>query len=1051
MNRRIISLLLFSILATLLFGQKMMLNKSIKSTQPRKHPYTNQLIQSMDTSPKIQTKQSNPESFQKLLVILVDFVLEETDDLNTTGNGKFMLEADPTYLYSIGAPPHNREYFEKNLEAMHYYYRAVSAETFQLEFDVFPKDKPAYTLPNPMAYYNPANASSELFVSRVEEYFKTSFETADAEDPEIDFSAYGHYMIIHAGSDWQHDVFQDTPSDIPSFFIKVGSGKEAVVDGGNTLIAHACNVPATISQDFQVSEDDNGEIIHSGYGALNSVLAHEFGHSVGMIDLYNVYSFRPMVGVFDIMDSGGSGILVDQLSGDHLGELVMVEGALPTFPGAFSRNLMFENAYLDKGYIKELHQIQPFDTLNLHTISLSQDAANIVPHTYKIPLNSREYILVENRSVDPDGDGGTAVFGALDSRVILYPTAFDDPDNNPTYEYDYLLPSFQKADGSAVGGGILVWHVNDAIIYDEGEADSDGVWQSNYDRNTVNTDVDRRGVSVIEADGLNDLGSDYSMYWTGTPYDYFHAKKPVLNQSGQFVNWSVTSWRPELSNSTKPPLLDSFGLPSLHALKQISNPLPVMTLQLTSGFFDATTIVGFNTPSLVTANIINSSFSDVDLPVMGSGMINLLSRTDDAWINQMGEFYDSMTTYSYQPQKSDNNADGFYELVTVLDKLVHFVDFSQDGMSTHTITFPSNLITTPLSIDHSVYAATDACLYKVNSFEISSFIEMQGAKKLSANADFVVILGADYLKLLDKPLSSVLSNIMLPEEFGNYEPLIFQNADDASTKIFIMANSGNIYRVQNSLLHKIFTNHSLSAPGQIALTKLGEVSPVLFFGIGNKLHAIKTDGSALKGFPVSTLRSVSSWESPMSLNLGNQDLVFYPIENQGYLAVNEAGAALPEWSLLLSRNAKNDFLYYDDQNSELLWYYPDSFGKLYIHSLAGLSSNPILYSGFRNDGSGVFIGSETNETLLNGNFDAYIYPNPVKGDYYRIHLENAVGKTTMKLYDVSGTLIQKKTIEESLINPRDLELDPQKLGSGVYFLTLESNGRIKKLKFAVEK
>ncbi len=33
---------------------------------------------------------------------------------------------------------------------------------------------------------------------------------------------------------------------------------------------------------------------------------------------------------------------------------------------------------------------------------------------------------MENRNVDPDGDGGTAVFGALDGRVILYPTPFDD-------------------------------------------------------------------------------------------------------------------------------------------------------------------------------------------------------------------------------------------------------------------------------------------------------------------------------------------------------------------------------------------------------------------------------------------------------------------------------------------------------------------------------------------------------------------------------------------------------------------------------------------------
>jgi len=52
----------------------------------------------------------------------------------------------------------------------------------------------------------------------MEEYFKTALETADSSDQEIDFARYGHYMIIHSGSDWQHDIMGDTPSDLPSFF-----------------------------------------------------------------------------------------------------------------------------------------------------------------------------------------------------------------------------------------------------------------------------------------------------------------------------------------------------------------------------------------------------------------------------------------------------------------------------------------------------------------------------------------------------------------------------------------------------------------------------------------------------------------------------------------------------------------------------------------------------------------------------------------------------------------------------------------------------------------
>jgi hypothetical protein len=98
-----------------------------------------------------------------------------------------------------------------------------------------------------MAYYNPPGASGETFVSRMEEYFKAAIELADQTDPEIDFRQYSHFMIIHAGSDWQHDVLGDSPVDIPSFFIRVGEDKAAVVDEGSWTVTHACNVPPTIS------------------------------------------------------------------------------------------------------------------------------------------------------------------------------------------------------------------------------------------------------------------------------------------------------------------------------------------------------------------------------------------------------------------------------------------------------------------------------------------------------------------------------------------------------------------------------------------------------------------------------------------------------------------------------------------------------------------------------------------------------------------------------------------------------------------------------------
>jgi len=119
-----ILLILCVLAAAILPGQKMVLRNIQQYHKLANHPYQNKLIQHNSKQDLTKRGEAN---YNRLLVILVDFALEETDDPNTTGNGTFQLQPDSTYIYSVGAPPHNREYFEANLEALKYYYLAVSS------------------------------------------------------------------------------------------------------------------------------------------------------------------------------------------------------------------------------------------------------------------------------------------------------------------------------------------------------------------------------------------------------------------------------------------------------------------------------------------------------------------------------------------------------------------------------------------------------------------------------------------------------------------------------------------------------------------------------------------------------------------------------------------------------------------------------------------------------------------------------------------------------------------------------------------------------------
>lgn len=1041
--KNILILALGIFLVTALNAQKMVLNRYEKQTTSKSHPFTN-LLHGIETSSEQATKSP---TFQKLLVILVDFPLETPDDANTTGNGKFLLSPDPNYLHTIGSPPHNRQYYEANLEAMKYYYRAVSAESFQLEYDVYPKNKQAYTLPQSMGYYNPVNAEAGVFLSRMEEYFKTSFELADTDDPEIDFADYSHYMIIHAGSDWQHDVNGDTPSDLPSFFIRVSPGKEAVVDGGNVLISHACNVPATISQDFSTS-DSNGRTVHSGYGALNAVLFHEFGHSLGFVDLYNVADFRPMVGSFDIMDSGGSSLMVDELEN---GDLVLIEGTLPTMPGAYSRQLVFGDFFKQTGYMKDVTELPLYTPLSLYTVSSKQTEAVKIPQIIKLPVNDKEYLLVENRNVDPDGDGATALFGTLDSRVVLYPTPFDDPNNNPSYEYDFMLPSFTKQDGSFIGGGLLAWLVNDTILYDEGYYEDNGGFVSNFANNSINTRYNRRGVRIIEADGLTDLGNDYSMYWTGTPYEYFHAQKPLLNSIGSFVSWSNTPWKPTLNAHSSPPLLDSYANPGLYGVTHISNPAKVMSLQLSSGFFDSTNIFSFDTQNLIPCDVINSGFNNLDIPVMYGGTANLISNIDGVWQDLMGDYYVPYAPFDHPPQRVDNNADGFADLVITIDNQLHILDFSDVQLTNHPLSFPSDISVTPLTYDTDIYVATKSCVYSIRDFTVSEFTACNDVLRLSAFDGKLVALGTNWLKIFNAENLQLLDTIALGETFGFTEPVVYQNPERTITYIYVMANSGNLYRYDLTNLRMIFSNKSADHPGQIAISKLGNISPVVFFGIGSKYYALKADGSLVHGYPLNGDHDVSRTLTPKSVQLENEDYLFFPTGNSSYMAVDESAKEQQSLSLSFVNLWGQDYLYYSSADHQLIWYYADMAGKLYIHTLNDVSENPILYSGFRNGNGGSFTATFTDELIGSVDFSAFIFPNPVKNDYCKLRVFNAQGDISLAVYDISGTLMFSKTITSSINNPQDIELDSLDLSSGVYILNLENKGKRKSLKFAVEK
>jgi len=115
----------------------------------------------------------------------------------------------------------------------------------------------------------------------------------------------------------------------------------------------------------------------------------------------------------------------------------------------------------------------------------------------KVPLDSEEYLLLENRQGDLNRNNSLTLVRDSTTGVILGPGP-EDPN-----EYDYLLPGY----------GVIAWQVDESVVaFDPPGRRADGFY-------TLNGNPKRRGLHILEGDGLQDLGDFTSPYPLGSPLD----------------------------------------------------------------------------------------------------------------------------------------------------------------------------------------------------------------------------------------------------------------------------------------------------------------------------------------------------------------------------------------------------------------------------------------------------------------------------------------------------------------------------------------------------
>ncbi len=443
----------------------------------------------------------------RIILVRMSFESNRRPGLTTIPvDGNFMLEpveppTDGSFL--ADPPPHDRAYFESHLSGLSEFYKFQSGGRLHIVSTVLPEgDTDSYRVRD-VADYGPG-AGNFWNIDGLERFVRDMIHAADegmlADDPFGDGTTladfddddpFTYVVFVHAGSDWQSDINGNSPNDPPTFFFDLGTPEALMSSDGETgaagSLSEASVIPETTSQD--------------GYqGSIAAALNHEFGHALGLVDIYSTGSGATQVGPWDLMDAGTNlAAVITSLHvavpGDTAFVQTVVTGALPPSLGAWSK------WYLGWVHVQEMRGEER--EYRLPAVQVPRESDSFAggpyldyedyplfdqgdPQVLRAGASPRDFFLLENRWV-PISAGETpfdALFFQSDpaTGVILYLGGeFQGLDVNSGL-YDFFMPA----------GGLLVWHVNRDRI-DAGLGD-----------NTINIYED--GLRLVEADGISDIG-----------------------------------------------------------------------------------------------------------------------------------------------------------------------------------------------------------------------------------------------------------------------------------------------------------------------------------------------------------------------------------------------------------------------------------------------------------------------------------------------------------------------------------------------------------------
>ncbi len=965
-----------------------------------------------------------------ILVLRAEFVAD--NDSMSTGNGKMDLigfgSPSDGLFYD---PPHTRKYFERQMQFLHNYYKSNSFGKCNINYTVKP-DRPTdcYQLPHKMRYYSgfdhydPKTGivwfnsyAMEMGMVRI---VADAIASAD-QDETIDFSDYDAIIVFHAGTLLQTSInfyrFLDIPAaTIPPGALEYYLGVPYIITNNGTD-----TIQCPISCLSEMARVDQYMV-----GALGTTV-HEFGHVIGLPDLYDVTGWSNGVGAFDLMGTGGW---------VGMWEAGVPEGSIPTNLCAWTR-YFFGHYTNDPVWVQPVVVTHPESLLTLRASAVDTTQSGLANQTMiKIPISSTEFFLIENRQQDVK---------QKDTIII------DVEDGMPVYvdhgEFDFFLP----------GSGILIWHIDDNVIY------------ANYDYNIIQIDPKHKGIDVAEADGIQHFDAwvyiDTLEYY-GSKYDLFWVddSNKANHNFGPFTN----------------PNSDSYFGKSLTNVDVLSKPDTLMSVAVEFDIFQN----GFPVSLPSRRPIMSLSYGDLD--ANGDTEIVATTRYGNIYIyNHDGTFYGSTTidTITTFLAIGDVNGDSAEDIVfgsgfnlrvlngNDLTPLPNF-PYQTDGL----------IIGTPLLFDLNgdnqleiIFGSEDRKLYCLNSdgANIQNFPLYLNSWLYSTPCVFdttnriIGVLGADgRFWLIDKQGMVKEFTNSLHNMLTYASPVVGDIDRDGKPEAVIVNGYGTLYIYGTDTLKQKFETWIDTVfyytPALADIDKDGYLE-IISPNSSKTLYVFNRNGTIENNFPLNTEQYIL-----YPLIIANLDTLVQEEIVFGLAAKDTLSTGMLK--IIYDRNHEFTFspLFGEggfsspgfaadiDGDGDLELASGSDSGKIYIWDFPGRTAS---WTGYMNSNKnwGLYTGNYpeiTPSTQVLGSF--YIYPSPAKKYATARFYLYQEADVRVDILDITGHKIGGMTVPNPVAHEyNEVYFDFQDQSNGVYIARVEAKSvnkrEVKLVKFAVLK